>query len=207
MNHRLLKHCLLRCALWFCVCCAAPPAFALQTDRQQPIFIEADRADMDDQKGISVYRGNVTLTQGSMALRCDVLTAHHSPQTRTLIDAVAEGAPAHFRQKSSTEKEEVVATAPRMEYLVDKQLLYLLGDAEVTQGRNVFRGKRIEYSLNDAQVHADGAGTPGGRVRITLLPHEKGNGPSKTGEHEDPSGTARFLQTTPPAAPQQAEKP
>ena len=149
------------------------PVLALPTDRQQPVYIEADRADMDDQKGLSIYRGNVSLTQGTMVLQCEVLTAYHSPVTRALLKAVAEGAPARFRQQPSTDKEVVIATAPRMEYLVDKQLVYLLEKAEVTQGRNIFRGKKIEYNISDNQVHAESGATPGERVQVTLFPQEK----------------------------------
>jgi lipopolysaccharide export system protein LptA len=176
LNHRPLE-----CVIWLIAYLVAMPALALQSDRQQPVFIEADQADMNDQKGISIYRGHVSLTQGSMALTCDVLTAYHAAETRSLSKAVAEGAPAHFRQRPSADKEEVVATAPRMEYLVDKQLVYLLDKAEVTQGRNIFRGKRIEYNINDNQVHAESGPTPGDRVRVTLFPQEKGksNTPKK----------------------------
>jgi lipopolysaccharide export system protein LptA len=154
--------------------CLIPHALALPTDRQQPVYLEADRADMDDQKGISIYRGNVTMTQGSMVLKCDVLTAYHAPETRALVKAVAEGAPARFRQLPAPDKEEVIATAPRMEYLVDKQLIYLLEKAEVIEGRNVFRGKRIEYSIDNNQVHAESGTAPGERVQATIFPQDKG---------------------------------
>ena len=220
MIHRRLLP-LLEGLLWLVVGLSASSVVALPTDRQQPIFIEADRADMDDQKGISIYRGNVTLTQGSMALRCDVLTAHHSLETRELIDAVAEGAPAHFRQKATPDKEEVIATAPRMEYFVEKQLIYLLGNGEITQGRNVFRGQRIVYSLADAQVHAEGGTTPEGhsegRVRITLIPRDHGKGGSGAKntvlpEDQAPTGASHFLQapageSAPSSAPPQDAKP
>ncbi|CAK0765483.1 Lipopolysaccharide export system protein LptA [Gammaproteobacteria bacterium] len=149
------------------------PVWALQADRQQPVYIEADRADMDDQKGISVYRGNVSLTQGTMVLKCEILTAYHTPESRALHRVVIEGSPARFRQIPAQDKEEVIATAPKMEYLVDKQMVYLLDKAEVTQGRNIFRGKKIEYNISDNQVHAEGGNTPSERVRVTLFPQEK----------------------------------
>ncbi len=179
MNRHLSHLRPLEFVLWLVVCFGAPPALAMPADRDQPIYLEADRADMDDQKGVSTYRGNVTLTQGSMLLKCDVLVAHHSSETHELVNAQAEGSPAHFRQQSTPTKEEVTATAPRMEYVVDKQLIYLLDNGEVHQGHNVFHGKRIVYNLADAGVHAESGNSPGERVRITLLPHEGGKGPSK----------------------------
>jgi len=200
MNHRLIKN-----TFWLIAGLAASPVLALPSDRQQPISIEADRADMDDQKGISTYRGNVTLTQGSMVLRCEVLTAHHSPESRALIKTTAEGSPARFRQRPAPDKEEVVATAPRMEYLVEKQVVYLLEKAEVTQGHNVFRGKRIEYNLNDNQVHAESGGAPGERVQVTLFPQDRGkaNNPSKTTTPQDRNKTDEILKAPLPPS----EKP
>ena len=41
------------------------PAHAEQADRSKPIVIEADRANLDQLKGVTVYEGNVILTQGT----------------------------------------------------------------------------------------------------------------------------------------------
>ena len=48
--------------------------FALSTDREQPIQIEADAAELDDASGITVYTGNVLVTQGTMRLWGNRLT-------------------------------------------------------------------------------------------------------------------------------------
>ncbi|CAK0775179.1 lipopolysaccharide export system protein LptA [Gammaproteobacteria bacterium] len=183
---------LVESALWLVACLTAPFVLALPSDRQQPVSIEADQADMDEQKGVSVYRGNVSLTQGSMVLRCEILTAYHAPETRSLIKATAEGTPARFRQRPAPDKEEVIATAPRMEYFVDKQVVYLLEKGEVTQGHNVFRGKRVEYSINDNQVHAESGSAPGERVHVTLFPQDRGksNNSSKTLPSQDKTDNA-----------------
>ena len=49
---------------------------ALSSDRSQPIDLEADSADIDDLKGISIYTGNVILTQGSMVIKSSKLTLY-----------------------------------------------------------------------------------------------------------------------------------
>jgi lipopolysaccharide export system protein LptA len=48
---------------------------ALSSDREQPINLEADAADIDDLKGISIYTGNVVLTQGSMVIKSIVFVS------------------------------------------------------------------------------------------------------------------------------------
>src|SRR5438105_6850972 len=47
----------------------AATAHAEKTDRDKPIQLEADRVTVDDVKQISVFSGNVVLTQGSMVIR------------------------------------------------------------------------------------------------------------------------------------------
>ncbi len=44
---------------------AAPTAAALPEDRNQPIHLEASRGQLDQKTGVSVYEGNVVITQGS----------------------------------------------------------------------------------------------------------------------------------------------
>src|SRR5687767_15999901 len=61
-NHKLLSL-ILACG-WL----NAAPCFALTGDTEQPIRIKADTAELNDKTGISVYRGNVRVTQGSIVL-------------------------------------------------------------------------------------------------------------------------------------------
>ena len=65
-----------------------PNCFALSTDKDKPIELEADSANLDDKKGISIYRGNVILTQGSTKLNASELTLYHDKK-RKLIKAKA----------------------------------------------------------------------------------------------------------------------
>ena len=41
-------------------------AHALPSDSQQPINIQADSAEMDDKRGVAIYRGDVIITQGTL---------------------------------------------------------------------------------------------------------------------------------------------
>ena len=63
---------------------------ALSSDRSQPIDLEADSADIDDLKGISIYTGNVILTQGSMVIKSSKLTLYTN-KDRELEKAIAVG--------------------------------------------------------------------------------------------------------------------
>ena len=47
-------------------------AAALESDASQPIYVEADSVEINDGTGVSVYQGNVDVTQGSIHLTADV---------------------------------------------------------------------------------------------------------------------------------------
>ena len=52
----------------------ATTAHGLASDKDQPIEVEADSAELDDAKKISIYRGNVVVTQGTIRMTGDVMT-------------------------------------------------------------------------------------------------------------------------------------
>lgn len=47
---------------------------ALPSDREQPIRVQADSAELDDKQGVAVYRGDVVVTQGSTKLTGNTVT-------------------------------------------------------------------------------------------------------------------------------------
>ena len=49
-------------------------AYALPSDRNQPINVQADSAEMDDKRGVAIYRGDVIITQGTLKITGDTVT-------------------------------------------------------------------------------------------------------------------------------------
>jgi len=144
-------------------------AAALSSDRNQPMNIEADRANIDDKRGISVYQGNVKITQGSLLLTADELTV--TTRNGDIINAVATGQPATYRQQPDNKPQAIDAEALRIEYLADQQKVILLQKAKVQQGGDTFLSDRIHYDIAQDKVNA-GDGSSGDRVRITIQPKE-----------------------------------
>lgn len=142
-------------------------AAALSSDREQPMYVEADRADIDDKRGISVYRGNVKINQGTLQLTADELTVHTNDGDIT--QAIAIGKPATYRQRPDNKPQDVEAESLRMEYYAVEQKIILLQKAEVRQAGDTFRSERIHYDIAQDKVNA-GDGAPGDRVRITIQP-------------------------------------
>jgi lipopolysaccharide export system protein LptA len=143
-----------------------PLAGALESDRDQPIELAADSVDIDEGRGLSIYRGDVDLRQGSIRLRADVVTVHQAGRKTSRI--VAEGRPVKFQQQSA--KGPVRGEARQVEYEVASENLLLIGDAVLRQGKDSMRSDRIVYDRVRAVVKAGAAAEGKQRVRISIQP-------------------------------------
>lgn len=142
-----------------------PASLALESDREQPIELSADSVDIDESKGMSIYRGDVDLRQGTMHLQADVVTVHQIKRKPTKI--IAEGRPVKFRQ--DTEKGEVIkGRAKRAEYEVNSENLLMIGDAVLIQGKDSMRSDRIVYDRVKSVVKAGAAAKGKQRVHISI---------------------------------------
>jgi len=147
---------------------AAQPCLALSSDRDQPMELEADHANIDDQRGVHVYTGNVIITQGTMRITADHLTV--KLRDGDIVEAIALGQPATYRQRPDGKEQDVEAKSLRMEYYADKGELILIDQARVWQGRDTFSSQRIHYDIDQDIVNA---GDGQNRVKIILQPKPK----------------------------------
>ena len=155
--------------------------WALSTDKDQPIEIEADSADLDDAKGVTIYRGNVVLTQGSVRMTGETMTVYFTDAE--LDTVIMEGKPARYRQLPDNSKIYDEAEALRMEYYELKNLIVLIDKASFKQEGLSFSGNRIEYDTEHSRIKARGSvkqqngsgssGSSGERVKIILKPRKK----------------------------------
>lgn len=147
------------------------PSAALESDKDQPILVEADGADINDRTGISVYTGNVIVTQGSIKINADKITITQQDDKSDHI--LAEGRPVRFQQEPDDKKELIKGRALRTEYDMDSEMLYMTGDAVLSQGKDSFRSDRITYDRVKAQVKAGSSAKGKQRVRISIQPRNK----------------------------------
>lgn len=142
-------------------------AIALPEDRNQPIQLEASRGQIDQKTGVSIYEGNVVISQGSMRLTADTATIHVKDGNFQRMEAT--GKPATLRYRPAMDKPEIQGVSPRVEYDVASAKVVMSGGARLTQGQDVFTGDRVEYDLKDDIVRARGAGNQG-RIQFTIQP-------------------------------------
>ncbi|WP_166360780.1 lipopolysaccharide transport periplasmic protein LptA [Pseudomonas akapageensis] len=152
-------------------------AWALPTDRDQPIRVQADDAQLDDKQGIATYKGDVIITQGSMMIKGSTVTITRAPGGD--IDVVTSvGNLAYFEQQQSAEKpEKMQGYGKQIQYQAQKDLVILTDQAKVINGGNTTEGEKIVYNTK-TQVASAGKGgsgisTPRPRIDMVIQPKKK----------------------------------
>jgi lipopolysaccharide export system protein LptA len=142
--------------------------FALSSDKNQPINIEADSGSIDNIKRITIYSGNVIITQGSTRINADKVTLTYT-KNNEINDIIALGKPAKFRQQQDNKKGELRAKANRMNYDANKGILKLTQAAQVWQGEDTSAGELIIYDMQKELITVGGKG----RVKVVIQPRSK----------------------------------
>lgn len=136
----------------------ATHCYALSSDREKSIHIQADSAVVDDKKGVSTYKGNVVVSQGTLHITADQVQI--TSKNNEVVKVVAStnrnsNQLAHYQQLPDNSKEPVRADARTITWLVKEQQLNLEGNAKLTQTRDSsFSGATIHYNANKGTVNA-----------------------------------------------------
>ena len=150
---------------------------ALPDDRDQPIHITAETASINDKTGITTYKGNVIITQGSILIEADHVDMFRGDDG--VEKMIAKGAPAHFRQQPEVDSAFSDAWGLHILYMIDDDKLTITQQAKVVQEQDTFTGEKIIYDLEKSIVDAFGTvdGKPDaedkGRVNMVIQPKSK----------------------------------
>ncbi|MBO9484429.1 lipopolysaccharide transport periplasmic protein LptA [Salinisphaera sp. G21_0] len=150
-------------------------AMALPADRQQPIQIDSDTADIDNKKGVSVYRGDVVMTQGTTRITGDVITIYTRDRELTRVIARGNKARAYYEELQPGEQGIVQAWGNTIRYDVDSDQIELIKNAQLSQKGDTFTGEKIDYNLTLQTVNAKGTPNQGdnGRVQMVIQPRQE----------------------------------
>lgn len=146
-------------------------AFALPSDRNQPISLLADRATYNEKTGVTTYTGNVVIEQGTMKLQASSLVANLN-KDRGISTITASGSPAKFQQQVDANKPLSRGQAQKILYNAETGILTLSGGASLSQNGASISGSTLRYSMNKGDIEALGSGgkTDAGRVKIVIPP-------------------------------------
>lgn len=139
------------------------PAFLAEALAVQ---IEADSAELSEERDVSVYRGNVRLTRGPLTMQGDELRIQRFPEDGR-IQATLSGRPATASHLTPGDEIPVEAAALRIIYTTIEEILELKGQASIRRGPDQLEGELVRYDVAGARIQADGGKD---RVRIVINP-------------------------------------
>jgi lipopolysaccharide export system protein LptA len=147
------------------------PAVARQSDRSQPMQVNAKRFDgFQKPDSVSTLQGNVVITQGTLKVTGDQAKVYFDSNTQISRVVVTNG-PAHIEQLDDSGNL-MQGDAASIDYDNIHGVAVLSGHASVTQkGRGEAHGDKLTYNTQTSQMTGDSAGD--GMVHMTFLPKAK----------------------------------
>ena len=143
-------------------------ARALKQDRDQPVKVNAASVNMNEKTGVTVYRGNVVLIQGSLRIEADNVEV----RTRDMrVDTVtAVGRPVRLRALLDNREAELKASAERLVLYAETRSVDLSGNVQLRQGGDQFSAQHLHYALDEQRISAQGGDNADERVYAIIQP-------------------------------------
>ncbi len=167
-----------------CLSCMFFAKFVMaeRADREKPLYLEADRATVEDvnrkeASRISIFTGNVILTQGTLRINADKVIMKED--LHGFRYATATGNLVSFRQKRDGLDEYVEGWSQRVEYDNKTDKIELFRQARLKRGSDEVQGDYISYDMNSEFFQVIGSKErgvetgPDKRVRIVIQPKDK----------------------------------
>lgn len=147
---------------------ASTQSFALTSDRQKPISLEAERATFNEKTGVTTYMGNVVIQQGTLKLQADAIVANLNSNNQ-IKSVTANGSPAKFQQQMDGNKGLARGEGKKINYNAESGIITLSGNAFLSQNGATFRGQNLKYSMSKGDIQADGGSSSTGKGRIQIV--------------------------------------
>lgn len=149
----------------------AGAAWALSSDKSQPINVQADHGDFiadanDTSSGTGVYTGHVVITQGSIVITGD--KAVMRVVNNELRSADVTGTPSTFQQQPD-QGELIHGESQELTYDASLNDVNLVTQARLEQGLRLMTADHIHYNTDTQHMIAQ-SNTDDGRVHVTFPP-------------------------------------
>ncbi len=146
------------------------PCWALDSDRNEPIEVEADRLEVRELENVSIYEGNVRLVQGSLKIDSDRMVIHFDEENElTLMEMT--GKPAKFRQLDN-DRRQIYGEAEQIDYSDADSLLIMRKSAYLDHAGDVIRSDLIRVNTATNNIEA-GSTESEDRVKMIIKPRKE----------------------------------
>ncbi len=150
-------------------------------DKDEPIRIYADTIEIDDRTGIAVYRGDVSIQDGTLSIEADTVEAH--VKDGDIETFFAAGETVRVIHRPTDTNQEMRATADRLEYQVKREKLYMFGNVTLQQNGSELRCPELNYDLEARRFVAKGSGS-GERCHIFIESKNRSRSSLESGKNK-----------------------
>lgn len=149
---------------------AVAPAQIIQNHNSNaPVDVAADRIELQDRADRVVLSGGVVVSQAGLTIRSSRVTVAYSGGQSVDINRIdATGG-------VTITKDDLRATGGTAIYDLDRRLITLIGDVQLTQGANRLNGGRVTIDLNSGRSAISGSANAGASGDGTAAPTTPGN--------------------------------
>ncbi|MDH4134305.1 MAG: lipopolysaccharide transport periplasmic protein LptA [Gammaproteobacteria bacterium] len=137
--------------------------------RTQPVHLRADRIDIDQKTGASLYQGRVVFSQADF--RLTAAQASTTSRAGQLEKVMAQGKPLTFRDRRDGDQEYIEGSADRAELEAIAKRLHLFGAVDIRRGADRFSAAIVHYDQAAGTLIAEGDARQ--RVRAALKPQSR----------------------------------
>lgn len=147
-------------------------AAALESDRDQPMDIQAVDSDTDLNSGVLKLIGNVSITQGSLRIEAETGEVHQPEQAAAVTRVILEGSPACLEQDLDNAAGKMRACSRKIDYDRQNDSVVLTGNVRITEPRGTLTGERVTYNIAEGRVQGQSGGGES-RVRFVIPPRAR----------------------------------
>ena len=141
-------------------------AFSLDSDRDQPAIIDAQEIEIDFGTGRRIYRGEVTIRQGTLQVVADQIELFFNDGRLEL--AIAQGQPAIFRQQPEGSEYQIIGRGRQIVINEIENIATFTGDALLQQHLDTITGETITYHMRTERMTVRGSdGAPSRTTRLS----------------------------------------
>ena len=139
---------------------------ALDSDRNKPAIVVAQNIEIDFATGRRIYRGDVTIQQGTLTMKAEEVHLFFNDEDLEL--AIAHGQPAIFEQQLEGNEYLIHGTAKKIEIDQVKNIATFSGNAELRQHRDTITGDTIIYFMETEKMTVQSnVEVPGNPARLS----------------------------------------
>lgn len=146
----------------------------LKLSNDQPIQIESDKLEVQQEQNLAIFTGNVNVVQGATLMKAGKMTVYYVKGGGSATTGSANIDHLEVDGKVYIKTETQVATGDRGTFDMKSQVFTLSGQKVVlSEGSNVLVGCKLTVQMNTGLAQVDGCGGgggSGGRVMMSITP-------------------------------------